>query len=99
MSDWHIEHIGGNCPVQAEGSVYGHPFYFRARGSSWTFEVYDEEGVTVIFQEWEMWGDEPFGAGWMPEEDAQAIVVKCIEKFGATQETPSEEGRSSPPEG
>ena len=87
--NWSIEHISGNCPVQAEGMAYGHPFYFRARGSSWTFEVTDPEGVMVIYDQWEPWGDEPYGAGWMPEEEAQKIIMRCIEQFGQTQkETP-----------
>ena len=93
---WHIEHIGGNCPVQAEGFAFGHPFYFRARGSSWTFEVYDSEGTTVIFDQWEPWGDAPFDAGWMPEEEAQAIVMRCIGKFGESQKTETPAGGNSP---
>lgn len=29
----------GNCPVQAEGSINGYPFYFRARGGTWSVRV------------------------------------------------------------
>ena len=29
----------GACPVQAEGTVDGLPFYFRARGGEWTLSV------------------------------------------------------------
>lgn len=31
--------IGGQCPVQAEGTIDGHGFYFRARGESWSIQV------------------------------------------------------------
>lgn len=30
------------APVQVEGSVDGHPFYYRARGAGWSFEVYKD---------------------------------------------------------
>lgn len=29
----------GNCPVQAEGTIDGFPFYFRARGGSWKLSI------------------------------------------------------------
>jgi hypothetical protein len=29
----------GAAPVQAEGTVAGHPFYVRARHDEWTFSV------------------------------------------------------------
>jgi len=29
----------GKCPVQAEGTLNGLPFYFRSRGSHWTLYV------------------------------------------------------------
>ena len=32
--------VGGNAPVQGEGHVFGYPFYFRARGGSWTCAIY-----------------------------------------------------------
>ena len=30
--NYELDWIGGNCPVQAEGKIDGHLFYFRARG-------------------------------------------------------------------
>lgn len=30
---------GGVCPVQAEGTISGYPFYFRSRGESWSLRV------------------------------------------------------------
>ena len=32
-------HIYGHAPVQADGRLAGHPFYFRARWSGWTFTL------------------------------------------------------------
>ena len=33
------------APVQAEGTLDGHPFYFRARGAEWTFSLAEEPGL------------------------------------------------------
>lgn len=61
-----IEYLGGNCPVQAEGTFDGKPFYFRARGTS----------VTLDVGEWEWRGPEyewPY-AGWISETLARAYI-------------------------
>lgn len=29
----------GNCPVQAEGTINGLPFYFRSRGGHWSLAI------------------------------------------------------------
>jgi hypothetical protein len=34
-----IDHLYGNCPVQADGFIDGEPFYFRARGEHWSIEI------------------------------------------------------------
>ena len=34
-----IEAIGGNCPVQAHGTILGTEFYFRARGQSYSLAI------------------------------------------------------------
>ena len=64
--------IGGNCPVQATGTIGDNQkdeFYFRARGEHWQFEVYDGEeslkGVNTIYTIEGEYG-EMFEAGWMP---------------------------------
>jgi hypothetical protein len=53
-----IDWLGGNCPVQAEGTLDGVPFYFRARGTSVTVDV----------------GDEWPHAGWISEPLARAYI-------------------------
>ena len=77
--DW----IGGNCPVQAEGRLGAHPLYFRARGASWSLEI----GPKELWQTGRAWTIErdyeggPFDAGYMPENEALAFIVKGIRAF------------------
>jgi len=64
-----IDWLGGNCPGQAEGRINGAPFYFRARGASWSLECGDfsySEGYGV-------WPD----AGWMTEGEAREFIAKA----------------------
>lgn len=81
-----IDWIGGNCPVQAEGTIVGKPFYFRARGRRWTFEVGDnvlKEDDTWGY-EWcheEPYGDTEFAAGWMTEDEARSFVALAAERY------------------
>lgn len=84
----YIEYLGGNCPVQAEGTVNGKRFYFRARGTHWSMGIGGDEPVGE--PEWirqEKWGDGPFAAGWMPEEEARRIIERCAAAYCAQQET------------
>jgi hypothetical protein len=81
-----IEWIGGNCPVQAEGTVDGKEFYFRARGEAWSMQIGGQD--VVGNPEWsygEDYGDEPFAAGWMSEEEARAFIDKAIGLYRAQQ--------------
>lgn len=84
-----IEMIGGNCPVQAEGLIDGQPFYFRARGGSWSLSIgsdfedhgaFSTRGLDVVGNpKWlheEDWGDGPYDAGWMPVEIAKEMIEK-----------------------
>lgn len=68
-----IDYLGGNCPVQAEGTIDGQPFYFRARGDSWSLGI---GGDPVGAPAWER--DEVYGvwpdAGWMSEQEAMAFI-------------------------
>jgi hypothetical protein len=81
-----IDWLGGNCPVQAEGTVDGRPFYFRARGQRWSLEVADETGRLDYWhspdsRSWfyqEPWGEGDYAAGWMPESDARDMIDKGV---------------------
>jgi hypothetical protein len=44
--DLDVQVLGGLCPVQGDGLINGHRWYFRARGESWSFEVW-AEGVGI----------------------------------------------------
>lgn len=89
-----IDLIGGMCPMQASGLVDGQFWYFRARGSRWSFEVWPpgsvEDGpgdLPLNDPEWcvgRQWkacrtgeADPEFGAGYMPQEDAEAYIQEC----------------------
>lgn len=82
MSEIVIEMIGGNCPVQAEGTVAGVEFYFRARGNRWSMGI---GGADVVgAPDWhyeEPYGGEPFAAGWMSTDDALAFIDKAAQLY------------------
>lgn len=77
-----IEWLGGNCPVQAEGTVDGKEFYFRARGQRWSMSIGGEDvvGAPDWYLEAEYPGG-PFAAGWMSEEEALALIHKAIDAW------------------
>jgi hypothetical protein len=78
-----IETIGGFCPVQAEGTVDGKPFYFRARGSHWAINIGGED--LILQPDWRY--EEDYGmwpeAGWMTEEEARAFIQKAVALYEA----------------
>ena len=77
-----IEWLGGNCPVQAEGTIDGRRFYFRARHEHWSIEIaatatteyvkWPEDETTFEYEE--EW-DGP-NAGWMSEDTAREMIAK-----------------------
>jgi len=80
-----IVELGGNCPVQAEGTIAGKPFYFRARGSSWRLSVGD--GDLMGNPEWTYKEDygETFEAGWMEQREAIRFILLAAERYQATR--------------
>jgi hypothetical protein len=72
-----LDTIGGNCPVQAEGSIDGKRFYFRARGASWQFVVAETDAE--IFDKPLFTTEADYGpwpeAGWMPQHEAVHFIV------------------------
>lgn len=81
------ESFGGNCPVQAEGTVNGIPFYFRARGEWWTFGIGDDPvGITMgeaegFYRECHYSPGDTYAAGWMPQDEAKAAIRRCILEY------------------
>jgi hypothetical protein len=83
MTDIVIDWLGGNCPVQAEGTIAGKPFYFRARGEHWSIGI---GGDTVGDPEWyyeEPYGDEEYVAGWMSEDEAREFIDKAAKLYAS----------------
>lgn len=94
-----IDGVGGNCPVQAEGSFDSKRFYFRARGDEWQFHAWPTELVSTP-------GHLPFGrecfyieqayeggqydAGWMPRHEAVGFICDAAEKARSTPAQPGD---------
>jgi hypothetical protein len=74
-----IDQLGGNCPVQGEGSIDGKRFYFRARGTSWQWHVAETDAElwdnSLLYIE-RSYSDEQFAAGWMPVHEALGFMVE-----------------------
>ena len=74
-----IEQIGGNCPVQAEGTIDGAVFYFRSRGESWSLQVATDATGPWGDTAWAYTEDYPgekYDAGWITEDQARAFINK-----------------------
>lgn len=90
-----LDYIGGNCPVQAEGTINGRWFYFRARGARWSLEIHPTAANNFLNwphddKEWryeEPWGDGPYAAGWMPVEAAREMIFKAAQLYVAAEGT------------
>lgn len=94
-----IDAIGGNCPVQAEGSFDGKRFYFRARGDGWQFHVADTDEGIFGPDEWMIdrdYGDGPFDAGWMHKHEAVGFICQSVEEYRRMTPTPSDRGLNMP---
>ena len=66
------------CPLQIEGTIDGVPFYFRARGESWSIGIGGNDPVDAPqWHKCERWGDGRYAAGWMKEEEGRNIVEAC----------------------
>lgn len=87
----------GNCPVQAEGTIDGRIWYFRARGESWSFDVWpdgvgwlnDQHDLPADQEEWTYsepygpidGGGREFAAGWMTEDEALGFIAIAAAKY------------------
>jgi hypothetical protein len=91
--------IYGACPLQGEGTVDGFAWYFRARGSSWSFEVSDSfsEADIDATHYWDRsknyWCDEGtygtgYDASWMPFSVAWNLIESAIATYRASKSTP-----------
>lgn len=77
-----IDLLGGNCPVQAEGTVDGEPFYFRARGERWSMEI--GGALPAGDRAWsytQRYGTEKYAAGWMSEAEATTFIGEAVKRW------------------
>jgi hypothetical protein len=80
MGSLHIDWIGGACPVQAEGTVDDRQFYFRARHSEWRLDIATDASGPHGKTAWsygEVYGEGPYDAGWMTEDEARALIDRA----------------------
>ena len=77
------------APVQAEGTIAEHAFYFRARHKEWSFSValspeVDPADICFpsqgFFRE-ASYGSSRFAAGYMPLPEARQIIIDCATDF------------------
>lgn len=81
MTEINITSIGGQCPVQAEGDVFGFPFYFRARHGAWTFDVASKGRDPVDYGDlFQAEGVDTTG-GYLTTPEAMAILGVCLDGF------------------
>lgn len=83
-----INSLGGNCPVQGDGTVDGVPFYFRARGEHWSMSIGPDPvsiccGMIDGWHREQPWGDGPFAAGWMERDVAREIITRCAMEYSS----------------
>jgi hypothetical protein len=84
-----IESLTAPCPVQAEGTIDGNRFYFRARWDSWSFAVSENSELDPVlidtpehgFYIEQKYGNNPYDAGYMPVEEAKTIIQQCAEIY------------------
>lgn len=89
--------IYGTAPVQAEGTVNGHSFYFRARHDEWTFSVSENSEIDPVdidnFEAGKKYGffkQANYGkkggesASYMDLESAEKIVFDCSLDYSKT---------------
>jgi hypothetical protein len=73
-----IDYLGGYCPVQAEGTVNGVPFCFRARHQTWQMSIGSRPAGWLRT---ERWGSDAEDAGWMDHDIARGIVERCAKEY------------------
>lgn len=96
--------IGGACPLQGDGNVDGLPWYFRARGGSWSFSVAatpDGDPVAAGFRDappgsWyvdgDAEGDGAYAGSWMPYSEGWQHIEASIAEWRAWRASGATDG-------
>lgn len=87
------------APVQAEGTLEGHPFYFRSRGDQWAFSVSEEPALDPVFidsaesaagrgyyAEGQYGASGSYAASYMPLAEARELISECARRYRADRE-------------
>lgn len=80
--------FGGACPVQGFGMIHGHPAYYRARGRSWSIEIYpvgtkpEEDHVHALWYVHEHPYAFPDG-GWLHRDESIDNITRAAAAFAA----------------
>jgi len=84
----------GTCPVQAEGTINGYPFYFRSRHARWSLHVAaTKESDPLDDDAWSIIEDYPvtgvtknllLDAGYATEDECIAFIERHAEIFTKT---------------
>jgi len=84
----------GTCPVQAEGTINGYPFYFRSRHARWSLHVAaTKESDPLDDDAWSIIEDYPvtgvtknllLDAGYATEDECRRFIERHAEIFTKT---------------
>lgn len=86
-----FDEIGGNCPLQAEGSFDQQRFYFRARYNRWRFHAWTGSEHYQDAENCDEWvverpyGTDRFDAGWMHQHEAIHFICDCVDEYRAAE--------------
>lgn len=105
--EWHAERVAPvsaliyeftspAAPVQAEGTIAGQPFYFRARWDEWSFAVSELSGLDpAAITSSDVWEDggwfrggtlpDPRAASYMPIGEAEMLIQICAREYLASR--------------
>lgn len=80
--------FGGACPVQGTGEVDGFGVYYRARGESWSLDVYDceIEGNDLPGDEHQVWSYHRreyvgYAGGWIDHRESRRNIEIAVKRF------------------
>ena len=83
-----VQWLSGLCPVQSEGLIDNHPYYFKARGNMWFIQIAKNESeytedVLSDLEAWdygERYGEFP-DAGYMPFIEALEFIEASANRW------------------
>ncbi|MGO4441194.1 hypothetical protein [Rhizobium sp. RAF56] len=97
LPEFKLTELSGYCPVQGQGQLDGQYWYFRARGSSWRFELGGNDSGSKVPVWWheEYWpNDTGFEAGYLTDEEAISCILKAVELSRTSDRSRFERGHA-----